>query len=107
MRGRWRVWNKQEPYSRRSDSVIDLYAADPQIRSEAFTGTGAGNRAQRRISGPAVNRRYHEERGEQHDEGHEGGPERKHVEGGERHVRRANLDGQKIIPEAALRGGGE
>ncbi len=49
----------------------------------------------------------HEEGGENHDERNECGPERKHVQDWKRHVRRADLNGQKVIAESALRRRGQ
>ena len=37
----------------------------------------------------------------------ESGPKRKHVEDRESHIRRADLNGQKVIPEPALRSRGQ
>ena len=45
----------------------------------------------------------HKERRDDHDEADERRPERKHVQDRERHVRRANLNRQKVISEPALR----
>ncbi len=51
--------------------------------------------------------RSYEESCDQHHKGDECGPEGEHVERGERHVGRSNLDGKKIVPEAALWGRGQ
>ena len=48
-----------------------------------------------------------EEGRDHHDEGEQSRPEREHVQDGKRHVRRADLDRQKVIPESALRRRGQ
>ncbi len=62
----------------------------------------AADRAERGIRGPAGNRRAirNEERKNEDDEGGQRGPEGHHVEARKRHILRADLDGEKIVPEA-------
>ena len=88
----------------------DRDAEDPQVLAHAFAGTGeAAGAAQRRIGGPAGERRaaLHEERRHHHHQRQEGGPERHHVQHRERHVLGADLDGQEVVAETALRHGGQ
>src|SRR6266481_1261420 len=82
-------------------------ADDPQVRAEALTWSRRLDRAQRRITRPTVERRSsgNEESRDHYDKSKEGGPERKHVENRESHVRRPDLNGQEIISEATLRRG--
>ena len=49
----------------------------------------------------------HEEGRENDHERHKRSPERKHVQDGKRHIRRANLNRQKVISEPALRRRGQ
>ena len=65
--------------------------------------------AQRRVAGPPMQGRAarHEEGREDHDEADKGRPERQHVQDRECHVRRADLNGQEIVAETALRRRGQ
>ena len=78
-----------------------------KISAQSFAGPGRLQRAERWISRPPMQRRSarHKERAENHNEANERRPERKHVQDGERHVGRSNLNRQEVITESALRRG--
>ena len=84
-------------------------ARDPQIGAQSFTRPGRWHRAQRRISRPPMQRSAsrHKKRRDDHHESHKRRPERKHVQDRKRHIRRADLNGQKVISESSLRRRGQ
>src|SRR5712691_9438843 len=84
-------------------------ADDPQVRAKPLAWSSRWQCAQWCVTGPAMQWRSSgdEESGEHHDEAQECCPERKHVQHRESHVRRADLNGQEVIAEPALRGRGE
>ena len=93
----------QRTHQRRDAENCD--ARDPQIRAQLFAWSGIGEGAQRRVAGPAMqwSSSSHKESRQYHHESDERSPERKHVQDRKRHIRCADLDGQKIVPESALR----
>ena len=110
------------PLARRSSMVVMKFSAPISDATQKIAmlmihrsapscspGPALGKRAQRRVAGPAVQRRAagDEERGEHDHERDERGPERKHVQDRERHVLRADLDRQEVIAESALRRRGQ
>src|SRR4051794_22619257 len=67
-------------------------------------------RGERRISGPTAGRPYdrparREYCRDEYDQSHERSPEREHVEDGEGHVLRSDLNREEVVSEAALRRG--
>jgi len=89
--------------------ALNFITTTLDLRAKPLAWPGRWQCAQRCVTGPAMQWRSsgNEESGEHHDETQECCPERKHVQHGESHVRRANLNGQEVIAEAALGRGGE
>ncbi len=82
---------------------------DPQVRAEALARTSRLQGAQWCVAGPTMewSSTGDEESRDHYHESQEGRPERKHVKDRKSHVRRADLNRQEVIAEAALWRGGE
>ena len=85
-------------------------AYNPQSLARALSGSDdLSERAKSGVRSPAADRGAtgHNKSAEHDHEGDERGPERKHVQHGESHVRRADLNRQEVVAEAGLRRRGQ